>query len=114
MARRRDPVAVVASPPAAGRRDRGLIRQVPRAIDATVQASLLLTNPVRCHGNLPCELGRRDTQIIQLVLEDFSGMNGSHEHCLAPFFSDSPRNAPRSEEPTSELQSLMRTSYAVF
>src|SRR3546814_2116883 len=43
MARRRDPVAVVASPPAAGRRDRGLIRQVPRAIDATVQASLLLT-----------------------------------------------------------------------
>src|SRR3546814_7751681 len=21
-------------------------------------------------------------------------MNGSHEHCLAPFFSDSPRNAP--------------------
>src|SRR3546814_14525632 len=53
-----------------------------------------LTNPVRWHGNLPCELGRRDTQIIQLVLEDFSGMNGSHEHCLAPFFSDSPRNAP--------------------
>src|SRR3546814_20063966 len=43
MARRRDPVAVVASPPAAGRRDRGLIRHVPRANDAIVQASLLLT-----------------------------------------------------------------------
>src|SRR3546814_9512089 len=93
MARRRDPVAVVASPPAAGRRDRGLIRQVPRAIDATVQASLLLTI---------------------LFDESDEPAGDARAGCVKRVFATMGNDGERSEEHTSELQSLMRISYAVF
>src|SRR3546814_1663213 len=103
MARRRDPVAVVASPPAAGRRDRGLIRQVPRAIDATVQASLLLTI-LFDESDEPAGDARAGC-----VKRVFATMGNDGEGAVGEY-----RKLWRSEEHTSELQSLMRISYAVF
>jgi hypothetical protein len=40
---------------------------------------------IRRHVDLSRELGRGNTQLVQLILEDFAGMNGSHEHGLIPF-----------------------------
>src|SRR3546814_9148298 len=51
-------------------------------------------------------VGRRDPPLDLLTVADDDG--------LAPFDRALPRNRLRSEEHTSELQSLMRISYAVF
>lgn len=39
-----------------------------------------LADPVRRHVDLPRKLVWRNIQFVQFVLEDFAGMNGSHEH----------------------------------
>src|SRR3546814_3099560 len=64
--------------------------------------------PTRCraeHRRLPrvCP-GRRDERVRLPVSSAFGALGTATE--FAPY--------PRSEEHTSELQSLMRTSYAVF
>lgn len=43
-----------------------------------------LADPVRRHGDLSCELGRRDVQLFPFAPQHDAGMNGSHEHALTP------------------------------
>src|SRR3546814_1388818 len=59
---------------------------------------------IRYNGRVPVELNINDNgeryQIVPLL--------------LIPFVENAFKHGPRSEEHTSELQSLMRISYAVF
>ena len=42
-----------------------------------------LGDPVRRHGQLPRQFGRRDGELLKLVGEDFTGMDGWPCHALA-------------------------------
>src|SRR3546814_4080521 len=91
-----------------------MIRRPPRSTrtDTLFPYTTLFRSPVREHGRLPDPCGPseaqaagRDRPSAPLHRRTFASSRSS----LKPIGSQ-----PRSEEHTSELQSLMRISYAVF
>src|SRR3546814_9050810 len=80
-----------------------MTRQHPRS---TPTVTLFpYTSLVRAPGTIPHAVGARDRPAPRLRLRHAA---------VAPRPGSAPSRAGRSEEHTSELQSLMRTSYAVF
>src|SRR3546814_2145183 len=106
-------------PATGGRRRRVLVDRVPRRLspagggfadaECTAYAGLRSVAGSASNAGKACTHGRRGCRLpAELV-----GGRGSRAHCRAR--PDRPeRPAARSEEHTSELQSLMRISYAVF
>src|SRR3546814_9761494 len=97
--------------------NRGAIHTLSRSADSRVEAKLLVKLP-----GAPCDVIREGNQITMRIR---TGYEETQNRSSKPIFScyalrpdknlvryDCP--AHRSEEHTSELQSLMRISYAVF
>src|SRR3546814_1197781 len=90
-----------------------MIRRPPRSTrtDTLFPYTTLFRSPVIVGERHPrrhrlIERGQRERALPQIIERE----RGKHDREPA----EPDRRAPRSEEHTSELQSLMRTSYAVF
>src|SRR3546814_9267517 len=90
-----------------------MIRRPPRSTrtDTLFPYTPLLRSPRRSHGR-----ANHENRNLPSMLASFSSQNGeSHSQPSGnPLQRFNLRAKRRSEEHTSELQSLMRTSYAVF
>src|SRR3546814_8041533 len=102
---------------------RAIREQVSSAVDLIVQLTRLRDGTRRVTHITEVEGMEGDKITLQdIFLFDFSagvGANGRHQGALQPTgvrpgFSERLEDTGRSEEHTSELQSLMRISYAVF
>src|SRR3546814_7815773 len=85
------------------------IRCEPRALPCPFRPRLYPENG-RSHGLVFCS----DCSPRCRDFREFGGFSMGQASGLVRLYAGAPTTVRRSEEPTSELQSLMRISYAVF
>src|SRR3546814_6187894 len=91
-----------------------MIRRPPRSTrtDTLFPYTTLFRSEIR-HGVDHAAIGRNFARVHPVVQHTNGQEHGTRNKAMRDHLHQASRNA-RSEEHTSELQSLMRTSYAVF
>src|SRR3546814_7932488 len=91
---------------------------VPREIDQIIDATLKGISPIRAIANVvrTGTAGYRKLVTSGGIVSGWASETGARAETATPSFNEivPPSGELRSEEHTSELQSLMRISYAVF
>src|SRR3546814_4351517 len=79
-----------------------------------IQPQLARVTGVRAFANNPGSFGQSPrSKPVEFVIQTAEGYDKLNEY-VERFLAEAEKNPGRSEEHTSELQSLMRSSYAVF